>query len=241
MVNNVLPARTGELSYIFLLKKLHQRKIEEGIATLIVARLFDFIVISIIFFVSVVGVQNLPAVINEVIGIIAGLLGLVVLLLISFLYLGDKFLYIARKFVLRLRLNTRPMNYVLKKGEEVGEFLGGKSRGIVLQLFLVSLGLWIASYMVAVVLITGLQLELTVFEILVCTSFLAVTTSLPIQGILGLGTTEGAWSVGFLLFGIAKEVAISASFGLHIIVLGYLLILGVYGIINHLSRSKLSQ
>ena len=230
MVNNILPARTGELSYIFLLKKLHQRKIEEGIATLIVARLFDFMAISIIFFVSILGVRDLPVVISKVIGIIAGFLVLVVLILISFLYFGDKFIYIARRFAVRLKLNTRPVNYVLKKGEEIVQFLEGKTKRTVLQLFLVSVGLWITSCMLAVVLVTGIRLELTVFEILVCISFLAVITSLPIQGILGLGTTEGAWSIALLLFGVSKEVAIPSSFGLHIMVLGYLAILGFYGI-----------
>ena len=50
MVNNLLPARTGELSYVYLLKKRHNKTVGVGAATLIIARLFDIITILILFF-----------------------------------------------------------------------------------------------------------------------------------------------------------------------------------------------
>jgi len=60
MMNNLLPARTGEVSYIYLINKVHERDISEGIATLVVARVFDFIVISGIFFVQSCSYDGCP-------------------------------------------------------------------------------------------------------------------------------------------------------------------------------------
>lgn len=230
MVNNILPARTGELSYIFLIKKLHNKKTGEGIATLVVARLFDFIAISLLFFLSALMMQNLPEMIMKAVWAIAFFMVLVVLMLISLVYFGEKFLYIVKRIVARFELNNRVMNYGMRKGEEMVGFFGGTTKVVVVRSFFVSVGIWITSYIVAVVLITGMCLNLNVFEMLVCTSFLVFTTVLPIQGILGFGSTEGAWAIAFLLFGISKEVAISTSFGLHIISLCYLFVLGFYGI-----------
>ncbi|WP_269849783.1 lysylphosphatidylglycerol synthase transmembrane domain-containing protein [Methanosarcina horonobensis] len=50
MVNSILPARSGELSYIYILKKYHDKSTGEGVATLMVARVLDFITISLLFF-----------------------------------------------------------------------------------------------------------------------------------------------------------------------------------------------
>lgn len=51
MMNNILPARTGELSYIYLQKSLHNKKAGEGVATLFVTRVFDFIVFVVLTFI----------------------------------------------------------------------------------------------------------------------------------------------------------------------------------------------
>jgi len=60
MMNNLLPARTGELSYIYLINNVHGRNIGEGIATLVIARVFDFVAIAGIFLSAAVILQSLP-------------------------------------------------------------------------------------------------------------------------------------------------------------------------------------
>ncbi|NAS89698.1 hypothetical protein C4E24_08220 [ANME-1 cluster archaeon AG-394-G21] len=75
MLNNILPARTGELSYIYLLKKLHNKKTGEGIATLFVARVFDFITISLLFIGSAFVIQDLSEIIMKLVWVITLFLG----------------------------------------------------------------------------------------------------------------------------------------------------------------------
>jgi uncharacterized protein (TIRG00374 family) len=52
-LNYYLPVRTGELSYIYLLQKREQISLGEGFSNLLVCRIYDFIAISVIFFLSV--------------------------------------------------------------------------------------------------------------------------------------------------------------------------------------------
>lgn len=53
MANNILPARTGEVSYVYLSKKLHNISVGEGVASLMVARVFDFTTISFLILLYV--------------------------------------------------------------------------------------------------------------------------------------------------------------------------------------------
>ncbi len=78
MANNILPARTGELSYIYLLKKLHNITTGEGFATLLVARVFDFFAISLLFFISALMIQDLPDIIMKMVWIITFFMALIV-------------------------------------------------------------------------------------------------------------------------------------------------------------------
>ncbi|MEM2175657.1 MAG: lysylphosphatidylglycerol synthase transmembrane domain-containing protein, partial [Candidatus Micrarchaeia archaeon] len=52
MFNNLLPARTGELSFIYLLRKFHKKDLEEGFAILLAARVFDGLSILFLFLIS---------------------------------------------------------------------------------------------------------------------------------------------------------------------------------------------
>jgi conserved hypothetical protein len=52
MMNNLAPMRTGELSYIYMLKKLHNKNAITGASTLILSRIFDFIAIGTLFLAS---------------------------------------------------------------------------------------------------------------------------------------------------------------------------------------------
>ncbi len=53
LINNILPARTGELSYIYLLKKLFKVPLKHGTASLVVVRIFDVISISLLLLLSI--------------------------------------------------------------------------------------------------------------------------------------------------------------------------------------------
>jgi uncharacterized protein (TIRG00374 family) len=83
--NMVLPVKTGEFSYIYLVNKHYNRTIGEGITTLLIARIFDIISISTLFLVSfAIIVHSITANMTLVYGVIL-VLGLLIVLLFIFL------------------------------------------------------------------------------------------------------------------------------------------------------------
>lgn len=233
MVNNILPARTGELSYIYLLKKIHHKKMGEGIATLFVARVFDFITISLLFIGSTFVIQNLPELIMKLVWVIALFLGTITIFLIALLYSGDSFFKSVGRFCERFHWDKRYfVDYLLRKGEETVEcFEKIKTSGkvIVIALILNSFGIWLSLYSLNYILVSAMNINLSYCSVVFASTFAVFTTVLPIQGIGGFGTLESGWTVGFIAVGVTKEVAISSGFGYHIILLIFFLILGCYG------------
>jgi uncharacterized protein (TIRG00374 family) len=236
MMNNILPARTGELSYIYLLKKLHNKKTGEGIATLFVARVFDFITISLLFLVSVFMMHDLPEMVIKTVWAIALFLSSITIFLIALLYFGNTFLNLVKRFFERFNWDKKYFaDFLLRKGEETVdsfEKISANGKNTIIDLILTSLGIWLFLYSLNYIFVRGMDINLSYFEVIFASSFAVFTTILPIQGIGGFGTLETGWAVGFIAVGVTKEVAISSGFGYHIILWIYFLILGCWGLLR---------
>ena len=210
-MNNILPARTGELTYIYLLK-LRNKRISEGIATLAFARFFDFISISLLFIIS-----------SFFVGLFKEFM---MLICVTFLIITSIscFTFMSKKF-----MKKRILNYLPRKIDEIiDNFMHVRKSGKLKQLMAVSILVWISLYSAVYFIVISINLNLTFFEVLFASSFAIITTILPIQGIGGFGTTEGGWCIGFIAIGLTKDAAISTGFAFHIIILAYSAILGFY-------------
>ena len=234
MVNNILPARTGELSYIYILNKLHGRKTGEGIATLFVARVFDFIIISFLFFISALMIRDLSDIVSKIIWAIVGLLIFVLLLFLALVFYDESFMDLIRRFANRIgALRFSLVRYLLRKGAEtVQSFKLIKSKKLFGYVFVTSMIIWCFQYSMLYILTNAMNINLSFFEVLFGSTFAFFTTVLPIQGIGGFGTIEGGWTVGFIAVGLTKEAAISSGFAYHIIIWIYFLFLGLTGFIS---------
>jgi len=229
MVNNIIPARMGELSYIYLTKKRGISTVD-GIATLMIARIFDVIVISFLFFVSILCVRESP--ISSALLIIAAFLILIILFSLSLVYWREKFMGIIEGIILRLNLNRfHIVRLLLKKSRGITEcFKAIKSERVILYSSLFSILIWVSLYLVDYILLRGMGLNLTIGAVILGSTLSIFTTILPVQGLMGFGTIEGGWAIGFMATGISKEVAIVSGFGVHIILIIYVLILGGCGL-----------
>ena len=236
MLNNILPARTGELSYIYLLKKSHNKKAGEGIATLFVARVFDFITISLLFLVSVFMMHDLPEMVIKTVWAIALFLSSTTIFLIALLYFGNTFLNLVKRFFERFNWDKKYFaDFLLRKGEETVdsfEKINANGKNTIIDLILTSLGIWLFLYSLNYIFVRGMDINLSYFEVIFASSFAVFTTILPIQGIGGFGTLECGWTAGFIAVGLTKEVAISSGFGFHILLWIYFLILGGWGLLR---------
>jgi len=231
LVNNILPARTGELSYIYLIKK-NGISTGEGIATLMIARVFDVIAISLLFFVSVMFVGQLPSILFNAFYVIAGALAVLILFLGSLVYKGKKVIKLVDKILEKIKLKKfKIIAFLLKKAEETANnFERIKSKKVVFISFITSILIWCSAYSMNYVLLGGMGLDLMMWVVILGSTFSIISTLLPIQGIGGFGSSEIAWALAFITLGLSKEVAISSGFGIHILIVVYFLILGSFGI-----------
>ena len=230
MVNSLLPARTGELSYVYLLKKRHNKTAGAGAATLITARLFDMITILMLFFISTLFVSTRFDMVAEVRWMIIVLMFMVVLVLIITISQGHTFVILLRKIANHLGMGeVRILDYVFRKMDEATESFSDMHRDTFAWSALVSIVLWLVLYSVNYTLIIAMGIDMPFWIVLFSSTFAFITTILPVQGIGGFGTIEGGWAIGFIAVGMSKEFAISSGFSVHIIVISYILILGLIG------------
>lgn len=232
MANSLLPARTGELSYVYLLKKRHNKTVGVGAATLIITRLFDMIAILMLLFLSTLFVSTIFVTMVEVRWIAVALMVGIVLVLLTILYSGHAFVISLRKIVNHLGMdNVRFTDYIFRKLDETNESFSDIHRGTFIWSAFISILIWITIYSLNYTLIIAMGLDMGFWAVLFASTFAIITTVSPIQGIGGFGTMEGGWVIGFIALGISKKVAISMGFSYHILIFIFFIALGLYGII----------
>lgn len=243
MANGVLPAKSGELSYVFLVGKFQNIKSGEALATLLIARIFDIGCIIPLFLISFLVVEESTNGNQSLIPLLVLILVSLIILTISLLKYG-KVLFgtiLGRFEVFTLR-DVTFFQFVLQKGKEMVEALEEiKTRDLSFfgKIFSVSLSIWISIFFMNYILTLAMNLNLSFLEVMFASSFCICATMLPIQGIVGFGTFEAGWVVGFMTIGLSYDAAISSGFSYHFITILYFTVLGLIGVFN-LLKPRLS-
>jgi len=231
MANNILPARTGELSYIYLLRK-RNIPVSKGAATLLIVRIFDSITISLLFFISMPFVGLPPMVLNAFLVVTLFLIA-IILFLVYLIYKGERFAGFIRGTISRLSIDKfHIIMLFMEKLKEILECIKIIKLQILLQLFLVSILIWCLLYLTNYTLLMGMVVDITFPLVVFGSTFSVFTTLMPIQGIGGFGTTEGGWVIGFVFAGLTKEIAIRSGFVVHMIALVYFVTLGLLSLLG---------
>jgi len=241
LANNILPARTGELSYVYILKKIYSRNTSEGIASLTVVRFFDFITIFFLFFLSVSHIQIKSNIITNNLWPISFFMIFLIILFLTLFFYGNLIISNLKIILQKLSLDNKElfMN-LLRKLEEIPEsFEKMKPFGktIFFELVGLSFGVWITLYLFNYILMKSLNINFDFLTVVFSTSFAVFTNILPVQGIGGFGTLEGGWSAGLIAAGLDSEVAICSAFIFHIISIVYYLLLGFLGLFGIKSKN----
>lgn len=234
MINCILPARTGELSYIYMVKKSHRVPIGEGVATLGIARLLDFIVISLFFLISSLLVKELPQIISNALFAIASFLITLVLFFIILIYKREEVMSFLKNIAVRSRLiKLKVITFLFEKGDEaVNSFGVIQSKRAIISSFLFSVLIWGSLYLMFFFLVIGMGIDLSFVHVVLGVTFSVFIITLPIPTLGSFGTFEGVWTIAFIALGISKATAISVGFSVHIILFVYFLVLGCYGFLT---------
>ncbi len=216
--NIILPARTGELTLIYYLKKVAGTDAARGLHSLIITRIFDFIVISVFFAIAALmyfgsgGSERLI-----VIGALFFVASVIVLFNIKWAFLAfDRALgWTVRRFGLQ---DKGAVKFASDKSREVAdEFLSFKTSRHVPLLALTTILTWTALYLLFYVSILALGMKMDFLRSVIGSTGGVLANVLPVNSFGSFGTLEAGWAGGFILVGMNPEDAIVSGFGYHII------------------------
>jgi uncharacterized protein (TIRG00374 family) len=226
LILNLLPFRSGELSLPLLLKKYSGIRKREGFLLLFYLRTIDmiillsFLIITILLFSgSVIQLKNISYAF------------VFVLLLLAFLALfkGDKLLLILSGFS-KKRNYCRFLKKVFNFTSEllpVYEFYKNKIKETVI----LSVLIFVVLIFVLGFVLKAYPIDLGYVDIIIVSLIIIIITSLPINGIAGIGTVEFGIASFLISLGIDKNLSVAAAFNYHFI---YLMFIVFFGSLSYL-------
>ncbi|PID56532.1 hypothetical protein CSB45_10920 [candidate division KSB3 bacterium] len=229
---NIIPARLGEFSYVYFLKRIHHISTGISVSTLLVARVFDQMAISSLFLFSLAWVELTSPWLKTVSCCVGG--GLI--LSVAFLVL----LLVYKRACLRglMRL-LRVLNWehcrLAQRGitllEDVVEGLDvlGSARKVAV-IFMFSLFVWLSILGVNYMTLRAFQVRLSYVEVMLASTFLILLTVIPFQIFSGLGLRSMTWTVVAGAMGVSKDTAIVSALGSRVVTTCYLVLLGSFGL-----------
>ena len=244
LFNHILPFRIGEITLPFMLKTFANRRFGSGGVTLLMLRLYDLITVSIIFVLSF-SVYFLGSMGSELYYIAVFILPLIAVA-VAFLIItslskilqkiGGFLSSITRKMGNKGKIYSSKILDVTTETTNQIEKLSKSEKRIVLPI--ISLVIWISIYTFFYLLMRFLDINILYIKSTLASSGAIMSNILPINGLGSFGTLEGGWSLGYMIMGISKELAIVSGFIMHLIVIATLLLFSSIGFLYLLMNRK---
>ena len=231
---NILPMRTGDVSYVYLMQRRQKVDATQGVASLLIASLIDLILLIGLVIATVWLLRNsLPD------SFTVTLLYLSLLLIGSVLITVFVLVSVAPNACVRLAelcagplldLKKRPISWPVNKGLQVlQELTAFRSHRRFLEVWLYSLMCLTIRFGFQCYLVVEMGVDVPILHALFALAFTNVFNLLPVQTIGNFGTTEFPFVWLLKHFGTSVEVATVTGFSLHILILLYCIPLGLYG------------
>ncbi|MCX7974849.1 MAG: flippase-like domain-containing protein [Candidatus Aminicenantes bacterium] len=223
---DLLPARLGSLSYIYLLNRRLGLAFESVTSSFIAAFLLDFLTLSPFLIVAILSVGlGIDPIASPVVLAMAIFFFIMVILAFLFLIPLSKFCFQIYFFLggkLRL-IHKKWFQKSIDKFRGTIDLLRLTRRHSSSWLiFFLSFSIRLAKYGSLFFLLHSLLqsfgfglAQLSFWRLILGTSGAELTSALPIKGIAGFGTWESAWALTFRLMGTEKNIAIISGLGVH--------------------------
>jgi len=217
----VLPSKLGELSYPYLLNRISGRNVTEGLASLVVSRVYDFFIILLTLLSVSIGYQTLFKV--NPFFLIPVVIFLILLIVFVFFYMSRLLKWcstVAGKISNRAgSRNASFVSWIQRKMDEMAEdFDSIKARKTYLPVTLTSLASWAMIFSTFYAYMKGFGIDVSSMKLILGSTIAVIGNALPVSGIGNWGTLEAGWAAGFLMVGLSKEQAITTGFGIHILI-----------------------
>ena len=240
--NMVLPARTGELSYIYVLNRKFKFPVEIGVSTLVLILIFDLVIVFSLIVVSIiiVGINKFSISSTTIILIAAGMLAISLLILFYLSKIIGLFIRLLDFIFARTRAGKNKfLQYIYKKLIDVNTNIKViQKRRIYWKVYFSALVIRVlkfTSYYFIIHAILkpmgyGFQ-DISFWIILLGTVVAEISAVLPTHALAGFGTYEGAFALAFVILGFPKQISIIVGFSYHLVILLFSVILGLISII----------
>ncbi len=225
---DLLPARIGSLSYIYVLNKRLNYSFESATSTFLFSFVFDFLTLSPFLASSIFAVGSGASMISTKPLLIFTLI-FFLLIFILFWKISEFILVSTRIYESLLRiLKTRNKEWASKSLDKlkltVEEIKHIQQRKIYWRVFGLSLLIRLSKYCSLLLLLyallrsQGYSLQrLSLWKTILGTTGAELTSILPVKGLAGFGTWESAWSLTYKLLGFEARIAIISGIGVHLI------------------------
>lgn len=247
--NFILPFRTGELAYVYLITRKENVPIGESVGSLLIARIFDLLCLALLFPVCLGALfwLGMPYSHQRMLLFILGLAGFssIIALLLGLTLRGETLVGVLKRIVVRLGLGgSHFADTLLDKMKEVVDTFGRiRSRRLYGSLFGISLAILFFLYLIGYILLHGLGVSMSYLQVVFCLTLMFLSNSLPINSLAGIGTMQGLFILGCEIIGLDPEmpyligltdssnldIEFSIGLAVHFIIISYVVLLGLYG------------
>lgn len=231
LFNKVLPLRSGELSYLLLMKRYMGVQLSSGISSLLIARFMDLLTVALFFFLAGwINLSRIPDSLHWSVPLAGfGCLALLVGYLLLTRGLGQ---FATKKQVPSSTLRRSFRAHALQKLNSLAHDLSQLRLGKHLLMgLLCSCGIWGGIYLIFFSMLKAFAVHLSL-SLLVWASTLSILTYiLPISGFGGFGTYEAGWTLGLLVLAIPADVCVASGLAVNIVTS---ILAGTFGIIGYL-------
>ncbi len=232
MASYILPAKTGEASFILYLRMRSRVRGAEALACLLAARFLDGAVL--LGAISLIGLglalsTEYPA-LEEFAGIAAGFFALS-LFFLGLSVRGDLPVRLVEKLLRAMHVHRfRLGRALLSTVDRVATSLRSKGPRVLGVATLATVAIWMCvfSFFTMLALEMGLPRVFGIPEVALSSGLGSFCNLLPLNGMAGMGTQEIGWVSGLhRLFGVDYESALSIAVGVHCVQIFNVLAAGV--------------
>lgn len=225
---DLLPARLGSLSLIYVLNRRLGLPFEAATSTFVAAFVYDFLTLSpfVVGAALVVGLGT-SAISSPALLAVAG--AFFALWIVILLRLPWFFRLAVRLYAALLRLTKRDARkWAVVSRDKLSATAESldliQEKRLALPFFLLSLGIRACKYVSIYFLLFALMrslgygfAELSFWKLILGITGAELTSALPVKGLAGFGTWESAWALAFGLMGIDQRFAVLSGLGIHLV------------------------
>lgn len=208
--NRILPARIGDFSLIYLLKKATNVNVTSSISIFVYIKLYDFLISILLLAFSYTILYKFNMVSSGI---------WITTILLLFLTMKPTIVFKLFKRILQRCLHWKMVRTVdVKIGEMIKQANSVESNRQRLSLFLTSLVIWLLIFVLFVFLFLSINQSFGLWDTLFATTLSNFSWVLPINGVGGFGTMEVSMAFAFSMRGFPFHDLLVYSLYINVVV-----------------------